>query len=368
MTAPHNRISAADLIAHWQVGGHLSDREIRDIADDLAARAAEDHVPLHLKLLTSVGTLIATAFFIACLAVADLIHPDKPVGLFVCGSITLGGGIIALLAVRTTQGVARDVLAQAAFAAMAVGKVLFCLGSNAAFGSQTPFVVPATLALLTAVTYPVAHASLDRFLSPLALFTAIAVEIVARGIGGNPSLPLSVWFAGLAVVAGGLLLPDRAPPVLRAIGTAALGAMGVIVAIIAADHDLRLAPSGVILNPLAIEISVTLALVVVVLWAARRTGAQEPAIAATLGIIALGAAGAPGILYALLLLVLGFEQRDRAMLAFGLLALPAFLVIWYYGRDMNFIEKSAVLVGSGVLLILARGYMAVRGFDRSEAP
>ena len=48
----------------------------------------------------------------------------------------------------------------------------------------------------------------------------------------------------------------------------------------------------------------------------------------------------------------------------GILALPAFLVMWYWARDLTFLTKSAVLVASGAALLGARIWMRLRGFDR----
>ena len=96
--------------------------------------------------------------------------------------------------------------------------------------------------------------------------------------------------------------------------------------------------------------------------------ARPPLAAAAAGAVLLGLIGAPGISFALLVLILGHALHDVPLRVVGVLALPAFLVLWYYGRDMTFLEKSAALVGSGVLLLAARLVIIRAGWDREATP
>lgn len=68
----------------------------------------------------------------------------------------------------------------------------------------------------------------------------------------------------------------------------------------------------------------------------------------------LGAFTAPGILAALLLLVLGHGFSDKIITGLALIFLPVFLVVFYYAMDVSLLNKSFILVGSGAVLLVAR--------------
>lgn len=63
---------------------------------------------------------------------------------------------------------------------------------------------------------------------------------------------------------------------------------------------------------------------------------------------------APGLSAALLLLLLGFAGGNRLLLALGLLALAAFLSLYYYRLEETLLFKAQILSGTGALLLLAR--------------
>ena len=75
-----------------------------------------------------------------------------------------------------------------------------------------------------------------------------------------------------------------------------------------------------------------------------------------LATIALGtfAFYAPGIVGALLVVLLGFAVGNRILLWLGLLAVGVFLFNYYYQLQVTLLFKSALLAGSGGLLLLIR--------------
>lgn len=364
----HRSIDAASLIAAWREAGELNPQGTEAVAAAIRADAAQERPPLHLKILSALGTFLATAFFLAFLLLSDLIAFDGGGSMLVWGLVFLAIGIaLSLAKARTAAGIGRDALAQTAFTAMALGKVMTVIGVVMLAGEETRWAPTAALLAVTLATYPVSGSSLDRVLSPYAVGASVLFEILERG-PDDPSLPLALLFAMAAAVAGLLLLPHRAPLALRPVGLAALGLMGTIVSILASGRDAGFW-AGQPFDPRPIEGVLTLALVGVLAWAggSLRALATPPLAAATFGVLLLGFAGAPGIGFALLVLVVGHALHDLPMRVVGVLALPVFLVLWYYGRDMTFLEKSATLVGSGVLLLIGRALVVGAGWDREDA-
>ncbi len=75
---------------------------------------------------------------------------------------------------------------------------------------------------------------------------------------------------------------------------------------------------------------------------------------AALFVAGLCALAAPGILAALFLIVLGYATHHWQLVTVGLVALPVFVFKYYYNLELDFMTKSGVLAGSGVLLLAAR--------------
>lgn len=365
----HPSIDAATLVARWQSEGHLEADAAPRVAAAIAAAVRDAEPPLHLKILTAVGTLVATMFFLAFLGVSGLISFDKGGSLLVWGAIFLAGGIGLALSLRAAApGLGRDFTAQSAFVALALGKVLAVGGALELWGVDKTGVVTVTLLAVTILTYPVSGSSLDRLLSPYAVAGSALFDLTRSG--GDLTAELTLYHLVATAVAGGLLLSHRLPTGLRPIGLAALAAMGTVVCLIASGHDFGIWVTRQPIDPRPIEAILTLSLIGTMAWVAGGFDrlARPPLVAATVAVVLFGFAGAPGLIFASILLLVGHARHDLALRVVGILALPGFLVLWYYGRDMTFLQKSAALIGSGALLLAARGLMAWQGWDREEAP
>ena len=117
-------------------------------------------------------------------------------------------------------------------------------------------------------------------------------------------------------------------------------------------------------------IAVFLAVVVVLLKRLQIPLVSKAGCAALGGAILVMAAAfpAPGITTALLILLVGYAVSNRLLVGIGLIALGGFLSNYYYMMQSTLLVKSMLLVGFGVVLIIARLLMqyllpvtAVRG-------
>ncbi len=363
-------IDAATLLADWQASGHVSPEAAPGLMEAMASASRNGEPPLHLKILTAVGTFLGTVFFLTFLALSKLISFDSGSSLLVLGVVVLGSGMAASWwSHGQPNGMSRDFVAQCAFVAMGLGKVLFVIGAVVIWGgrAQSMGVAAAALFVVTLVTYPVSGSSLDRLLSPYATAMATFYELIDRS--SDQGTVLTLFLLGSSLVATGLLLPHRVPPVLRPLGLAALAVSGTVVVIVAMGRDPSFRFGHGIVDPRPIEAILTLWLIGAVGFAAggMRRLASPPVATAVVGAIALGFIGAPGLLFALILLIVGHALHDTPLRVLGILALPVFIALWYWERDMTLLAKSASLVGSGSLLLIARAGMAIAGWDREDA-
>ena len=77
---------------------------------------------------------------------------------------------------------------------------------------------------------------------------------------------------------------------------------------------------------------------------------------AVLGAIIVAAATlkAPGLGPATAVLVIGFANGNRVLAGLGIIALLGYLSHYYYSLQITLLEKSMVLAGTGIALLIAR--------------
>jgi uncharacterized membrane protein len=63
-------------------------------------------------------------------------------------------------------------------------------------------------------------------------------------------------------------------------------------------------------------------------------------------------------------MVLGYTKHDKLLLLTGIMFMPVFIFLYYYNLDISLMAKSGVLVGSGAVLFMGRGYLAAKQLDR----
>jgi uncharacterized membrane protein len=83
-------------------------------------------------------------------------------------------------------------------------------------------------------------------------------------------------------------------------------------------------------------------------------------------VIGLFGLGAPGLVSALLILLLGFAAGNRLLMALGVLSLLGFVSHYYYSLHATLLEKSGLLAATG-LVLLAAWFVLRRGLA-SAAP
>ena len=79
-------------------------------------------------------------------------------------------------------------------------------------------------------------------------------------------------------------------------------------------------------------------------------------------IIAIGAItqSTPAITATILMLVLGFDRRARALIAFSIVFFLAFGTAYYYGLHLTLLQKSGILAASGAGCLCASAFMRFR--------
>jgi hypothetical protein len=341
------------------------------LADD--ALAGEAAVPWYVRVAAGVGAWVATAFFVAFLFTAG-IEPDEPAALLVGAALVVGA---VLLRRRATAEFARQLALAASFAGQAL--VVFRVG-EATDSLQLAALAALALSAALIVLMPDApHRFMSAVVGAVAVFTA-AVELrLAWGVGA-PGPDFRVLARGGDVAALALVAfaawTWRADPrrrgaalarVLEPVGHGTVVALlGMLLldafltpAIAAGARDAARWQLGA-----ATTVGVAVALCALVVAIARERGlaAREPVLAAIGGALFLAALtlSTPGIVAAVALLALGFDRRNVVLVGLAALFLIAFTTLYYHSLRLTLLEKSGVLLASGVLLLAAAAYVTRR--------
>ena len=75
------------------------------------------------------------------------------------------------------------------------------------------------------------------------------------------------------------------------------------------------------------------------------------------GVFLLGVISSSGIIFVIFLMILGYWRHEKILLVLSVLLMPVFLISYFYSLDLLLIQKSIVLVMSGILLLGIRFFL-----------
>jgi hypothetical protein len=342
-----NERSLRDVLFQLTREGLLDTHRMAEATNALANSGPA--TPWYLRVMVGFGAWWAASFFMGFFF---LLSQSKPATLIFGAALVAG----AILLRRLDRG---DFLNQLALAASLAGQLLVMFGFGIQSITENALLVLLMQGLLISFYSDQTH----RLLSTLVAVGAIEVLLfdwkwiygtaVLAGLFGIVSILL--WlkestFAGrelervmrpvaygLVIALFGLLLPSILPPFFDDqnpltmhmhhlwLSTALLGA-GLLYLVHVLLTERNLAPFG------AFGLS-SYGAVLLLLWPAQR---------------------APGLIGALIVLLLGFRRGNRLLLGMALLFLAVFISAYYYNLSMSLLMKSAALTGSGVVLLALR--------------
>ena len=341
--------------------------------------------PLYLRALTGIGAIIA-GFLIAYLLYLFGLFNSQPISLSMNG---VGLMVAAMLLYRlgiTKTGLGQDFSLQLALTLLQAGKVALVAGLVQYFepllnvGWIWPIV--AALGFVGILSFLLFPSSLERFLAAMAFLVALWVAMVSDGpdTSGVMSFTSLILLHLLALAA--FLRWSAWRRHLTSLYDALLVSLCIGVGIVATfvDWATVVLPNGqspdvgvhfdAFFYTSPTQILLTMALIALILWAGRNQWTRSrtiwfdhPLLIAVIGVLILGGLSDPGILLALGLLVLGYATHRPAHSILGFLFALGFGIRFYYALNLSLLEKSAILVASGLLLLAAAGYIHWRGWN-----
>lgn len=362
-------ISAAELLSRWLEEGLVARDRQTAIREFSLRHAAEEKLPIYLRVLAGVGAFLSSLFFFIFLSISQIISFKSEAALLIWGLLFIGAAIyLARMQIDRESAVLHSFLMQTSFCFIALGKILFVWGATLLLKGDQGWAFTAATFLISLVTYYVYRMSLDRFISALAVFLSLYFNLITEDL-----LPLwqerilALFFVFQVLLAGFLFTHSRVRVAYLPLAYAVATSLGCMVLHGSATQVVRTVGVAAPALDGYMTTTLTLALAGLIIWAAGglQRVKMEVLFVALGGIVLLGCLSAPGILLAIALLILGYSKHERPLIVLGGLLLPCFIIIFYYSLQATFMVKAGILVTSGVLLLLGRAYLALRRLDGS---
>lgn len=323
--------------------------------------------PWYIRLLIGGGAWFGTWFLLAFLFALLGIAFGGDIAL---PAIAVGGPLVAL-AVALQRMRSGDFIRQLALVVSLTGQGLFISGlASAAHSDELAAVAALVISAVLLAIYP---ERVHRFFSTLIAIGALATLIH----DARAAFPYGLEVLALALVAIAVLLWRALPTDYRAqhadfVDPAVAGAIVSLlvlslVATIAAMWS-WMRTDWLMMGALT-TVGVTIALLGLVhhLFAEHRVLPLRPAPIAASAVVLLLAAvtwTTPAILLTILVVILGFDRRNRVIVGLAIAFFLAFCAIYYYSLELTLLQKSGVLVGSGTLCLVS--WAALRTLVPSE--
>lgn len=361
MTDGQKSIAPKALLALLAKRGFLPD-EKRSAAEK-ALRGESERVPVVLQVFSGLGAFLSAIPFVIFLGVSNLVNFSSEWNLFGWGIVFVAAAFPVGRATSRATNLKTAYFHQLALILMGTGKILAIAGGTGLLPFHEVWNVVIMLVVLAGVTYHVFASSVDRFLSPLfaLAFVPIAISQDFERVPEIQGLLMNGYFV---LQVGILALLSRGPfrrSLYSPLYFAVLFSIANVVLSLSATSSLD-EFFGLTLAYNTYLISGLLAAgFAFLIYRASGNFAKIGLVKAGLILAALAVLAilpAPGVLFGLILLFLGYRDYNKYVTLIGLGFLAYFIFRFYYDLDMTLLTKSMILMGSGILLMT--GYLVMR--------
>lgn len=360
MNQPNEPISAGALLGTLSAKGMLLHPE--EAGKQLATRSVGEEVPVYLRILTLIGTLIATGFFILFLYFSEILDED---GFLILGLVFVAAAYRLLVAAKKSNPILQVFFITCSFTILAVGKIVFVIGFvemfDDLFSTRWRGVIwSAILAigLATVLTYKLFSFVLDRFISSCSFLRFFIAAVIALPDLDSDLMPvvaawiMNFFFLAYMICAGFLLLHDKIKKLYDPVAYALICTLLGLAVMQSAEMNV---PKYQPVWGIEIWLPNFIAGFGLLYLLSHAVGGfkkqmDSQAIVIAVGVILLALFTNAGILLSIMLTVFGRMNHRRLVSFIGWISLTGFLIYYYYQMDFSLEKKSYVLLGIRLIL------------------
>lgn len=359
---------AEELLDHWRGHNLITENDQADLTHRIEQYAAQAHTPLSIHIRAGIGATVSAAFLIQFFVKFYIFFFKGPDLLSSSVILILVAIAITKLLKKEMGEFKRSFLIQISLGVMATGKILLGIWITGILAQDPAWEILIVLLITTAITYPFYTLCVDRFISLWLILYVLFYNLIITGehalpgnfIGHSPWVDL---FFALQLATLVFLMSDPARKKRYEIPVYAL-----LAALMVEIFSLTFPPlasgihggwnDGITFNIMLVAV---LSLMIKVIFGQGHSWRLSTVLPMALILLLLALFSTPGILLSLAMILAGYAQYDRIFLTSGILLLPVFIFFYYYHLDVDLMTKSAILVASGGLLLLARHYLHTCG-------
>jgi len=329
------------------------------VREQLRLSEADAPQPLLIKVLSGIGAWFTSFFMLLFFSVFGVYESS-----LACAVLGMGVFGRAVYLSQLRENVFVDQLSLAALLSGnslilgAVGQALDGWHSSVGVATATQFVI----AVVTGVFY---RGVVGRFIC----MSAVPFFAVVRAVFENSPLAMQIIMALLALIVGAIFGWKKRGSRWDIVGHVAIFALLGTVLFAELLHEFWwFRTMRVQLQPNCIPIALAF------LWLTFQYGGgtsatRKPWMWLTLGAIALLAAfTTPGLLVALLVLLIAHAEHSRPLHVLGYLFLAGFIFLFYYSLHVDLAKKSWIIAGSGILMFVVRWAAGILASKPSPVP
>ncbi|MEH6631370.1 MAG: DUF4401 domain-containing protein [Halopseudomonas aestusnigri] len=335
-------------------------------ADFILKQQQDPDLPFYLKILAGIGAFIASICFIGFLVAADIIGFNNEIEALVWGGLFIGAALSIYRMMGTNHSLKQSFFLQTSFALIAAGKLLFIFGI-AEFLDWDGWAINFAALMITAITYPMYRLSIERFLSCTGVLVSVLLNILWNdNLGISKDILYNSFFAIQLGFAAFLLTYPKIKPGIAPLAQALVVSLCISVLFLSSHAEFGYLDDRIFVAPVAVNILLAATLIALMIWAAGGLDKlkREPVLLGAAGAILLGLLSVPGVILAIGLMIFGYAHHDRLYTLLGALLLPLFLGLYYYNLDITLLQKSTILISSGVILLAGKFYLKLKGWDQ----
>ncbi|MCS5712347.1 DUF4401 domain-containing protein [Candidatus Berkiella aquae] len=356
------------LLLDWLENHHYLPK--RNEADAyILCQENHDPVPLYIHILLGIGAFVGFWSAVGLLYASGLINWDNPISLITFGVLSIIISILINHLLKNAEDLLHSFSQQLTCILMLMGKILFAIGLTHELHNQLPHIgiswlATLSIALVAIPTYYLFPIAFDRFISSLAFIFACMLTSL---IEFHHNIFFYLVYIALLALVGWLINAKNKKYSLEALTYSGLTSLGIYALLLCSSAMPYVLSQTTKWHIPIIVFNLTLAIAIVLQCSLLKLPPPRNTLsfaAGCLSLLILGMITTNGILYAMGLMLLGYEKHRRNLIIFGILFLGFFLIDFYYNLSLSLAHKAAILAGSGAILLLTRMVLLHEHWDK----
>jgi len=361
MEAINRPVTFKALTGELVARGLLDTEAAAGVDDAATALFARSSTPWYITLLSGMGAVLASIFFSGF---AAMLTGADELSMVIIGVVALLAGTGAFRSAKGGDGGAGRVFVSTfAFSLVIIGKLMIAGGVAEIADSSWGFTF--ALVATSAFTWFACPVFADRAFSSLAVLVSAQMSLHFDFWHGVPAnIAASLFVIAQAAVVVGAFTSRKAIWWSMPVAYGAACSLFIEMIIVSSPLYGRSFWDGTMLIPHLVSVAMAAGVYVSASWASARSNGKHlrgtDSAFLAFGLLLLALFKAHGVLVAIVLLVLGHGNRDKVLTGLGLALLPLYLWFYYYSLELTLLEKSGVLVFSGIVLLAGKLYIGLR--------